>query len=94
MKKGIGPQRLGASKSPLKQVSLGNAFGGTKSKLMREPERRLRSDAARGDKEAMQRIDAREKIKFNARGNASARGQAYTARENNFGVKKPKANIK
>jgi hypothetical protein len=103
MKKGIGPQGLGASKSPAKmygakspakQVNLGNAFGGTKSKLMNENERRLRSDAKRGDKEAMGKLDARDKIKFNARAKASAAGQAYKARENNFGVKKPKANIK
>jgi hypothetical protein len=103
MKKGIGPQGLGASKSaakmygaksPAKQVNLGNAFGGTKSKLMNEHEGRLRSDAKRGDKEAMGKLEARDKIKFNARAKASAAGQAYEARENGFGVKKPKANIK
>ena len=103
MKKGIGPQGLGApkgvgkmygAKSVAKQVSLGNAFGGTKSKLMNEPERRLRSDAKRGDKEAMKKLDARDKIKFNARAKASAAGQAHEARENGFGVKKPKVNIK
>lgn len=107
MKKGIGPRGLGAPKSAAKmynspakkmtdppKVSLGNAFGNTKSKLMREPEGRLRSDAARGDKQAMQKLDTRDKIRFNARQGASLRGQAYEARENNFGVKKPKVNIK
>lgn len=102
MRKGIGPRGLGApksaakmyGKSPAKQVSLGNAFGNTKSKLMRESEGQLRSAAARGDKESMQILDTRDKIKFNARQGASLRAQAYKARENNFGVKKPKVNIK
>ena len=102
MKKGIGPQGLGAAKSPAKMYgakspakqTLGTAFSGTKSKLMNEPEGRLRSQAARGDKESMDKLDARDKVKFIAKNDASARAQSYTARENNFGVKKPKANIK
>ena len=93
------PQQLqdaikAAPESPAKQVKLGNAFGNTKSKLMNEHEGRLRSDAKRGDKEAMQKLSARDKIKFNAKQSASLKGQAYTAREDNFGVKKPKASIK
>ena len=83
------------AKSPAKQTSsVGAAFSGTKSKLMREPEGRLRSLATRGDKESIDKLDARDKVKFIAKNQASGRAQSYTARENNFGVKKPKANIK
>ena len=95
MRKGIGPQGLGAAKSPAKKTSsVGAAFSGTKSKLMREPEGRLRRMATRGDKESMDKLDARDKVKFIAKNQASGRAQSYKAREDNFGVKKPKANIK
>ena len=75
------------------RVTLGDSAGRTKSKLMREPEGRLRRMATRGDKESMDKLDARDKVKFIARNQADGRAQAYIARENNFGIEKPKAKV-
>ena len=83
--------------SPAKQVSLGKAFSGTKHKLMNPKDHRdPHTDALRafkqGDPEPMKNENARKKAIFIAKGENSAKAQAYTSRANKFGVKKPKLN--
>ena len=90
-------QLKGAPKSAAKQVSLGNAFSGTKHKLMNpknSSHRDPHTDALRafkqGDPEPMKNENARKKAVFIAKAENSGKAQAYTARANKFGIKKPK----
>ena len=83
--------------SPVKQVSLGNAFSGTKHKLMNPKHKNHRdphTDALRafrqGDPEPMKNENARKKAVFIAKAENSGKAQAYTSRANKFGIKKPK----
>ena len=89
MRKGIGPQGLGAPSSPAKQVS----YPAPSPNMGR-----LRSDAAAGDKEAQQKINEHTSSKIKARHKGETGAIAYEAtkemHKNKFGVKKSKMNIK
>lgn len=122
MKKGIGPQGLGASKSPTKMYGAKspakqtNEFGekGQFNPISKSTKGSYR-DRAEVDSNYSQDYQNEIVGKYDRKGGYSKkvgyqeegmrrshnydsvmglRAQAYKARENNFGVKKPKTNIK
>lgn len=119
MRKGIGPQGLGAPKSPLKQTKKAhtdemgrkghfNPFTATtkgdrlnsRSSIDSEYSENYQNkvvgkwdrDGGYPQKVGYQEAGMRRDHKFDTI--MSGRANAYTIKENNFGIKKPKANIK
>ena len=106
MKKGIGPRGLGApksaakmyGKSPAKKTGDGIKVGKTE---YAEPYQNKplslkgqKKQGVRGYSIGDQETDRRRKFMSDSAGRPKGRLEALTARENNFGVKKPKVNIK